>query len=70
VDVEASKMMSESIEVPHVPVLMEVADDLVKGAAGRQRRNGGAHNNGMHPTAGQRPSHRELELFRGWVRGG
>ena len=34
VDVEASEMMSESIEVSHAPVLMEVADDLLKGGGG------------------------------------
>ena len=34
VDVEASRMMSESIEVSHAPVLMEVADDLLKGGGG------------------------------------
>jgi quinol monooxygenase YgiN len=43
VDVEAAEMMRESIKVSHPPVLMEVADDLLKetvggGAPHEQRR--------------------------------
>lgn len=40
VDVEALKMMRESVEVSHPPVLMEVVDDLLEPAGGAGTRPG------------------------------